>query len=244
VSVLTVAGACRRYGDTAALERLDLTVEPGEVHAIVGLNGAGKTTAMKAILGQTRLDHGSVRLFGAASAGSAQFARLGAVVDQPFGSPELEVHANIVHAARLHGMSRAGAIRAAEHWIDRLALERWSGRRARELSLGNRQRLGLACAVAHAPDLLILDEPTNALDPAGVLLLRDALVEAASRGAGVLVSSHHLDEVSRVAHRISVIHAARVVGTLTPGQADLERAFFAMVRDWDAAHPEIALARA
>jgi ABC-2 type transport system ATP-binding protein len=106
----------------------------------------------------------------------------------------------------------------------------------RGLSLGNRQRLGLACVTAHGPDLLVLDEPTNALDPAGVLLLRDVILQAAARGAGVLVSSHHLDEVSRVAGRITVVHAGRVVGALEPGQVDLERRFFEVVRDWDATH--------
>lgn len=239
-AALTLSASAKAYGDVHALAGLDLTVEPGEIHAIVGLNGAGKTTAMKAVVGHTALDTGSVSLFGVptADAGAAEFARLGFVIDQPFGYPELTVRDNIVHAGRLHGLSRDAAVAAAREWIERLALDRWAGARARELSLGNRQRLGFACAAAHEPDLLILDEPTNALDPAGVLLLRDALVAAAVRGTGVLVSSHHLDEVSRIAARITVIHVGRVVGTLEPGQTDLERRFFDVVRQWDVEHPE------
>lgn len=237
-AVLMVDAATKTYGDLHALIGLDLTVEPGEIHAIVGLNGAGKTTAMKAAVGHTALDAGSVSLFGVPTndAGPREFSRLGFVIDQPFGYPELTVRDNIVLAGRLHGLGRGDATAAAGRWIDRLELHPWERARARELSLGNRQRLGLACAAAHEPDLLILDEPTNALDPAGVLLLRDALLATAARGAGVLVSSHHLDEVSRIAARITVIHAGRVVGTLAPGQVDLERRFFDVVRQWDIAH--------
>jgi len=237
-AALTLEAATKTYDDLHALAGLSLTVEPGEIHAIVGLNGAGKTTAMKAAVGHTALDAGSVSLFGVltADAGASEFARLGFVIDQPFGYPELTIRDNIVHAGRLRGLGRDEAAAAAGVWIDRLALHPWARARARELSLGNRQRLGLACAAAHEPDLLILDEPTNALDPAGVLLLRDALVATAARGAGVLVSSHHLDEVSRIAARITVIHAGRVVGTLEPGQVDLERRFFDVVRQWDAEH--------
>jgi ABC-2 type transport system ATP-binding protein len=237
---LRLDDASKAYGDLHALAGLSLTVEPGEIHAIVGLNGAGKTTAMKVAVGHTALDAGSVSLFGVphAEAGPAEFARLGFVIDQPFGYPELTVRDNIVHAGRLHGLGRREAAASADLWIERLDLRRWARAQTRTLSLGNRQRLGFACVATHEPDLLILDEPTNALDPAGVLLLRDALVSAADRGAGVLVSSHHLNEVSRIAASITVIHAGRVVGTLEPGQVDLERLFFDVVRRWDAEHAE------
>ncbi|WP_062290048.1 ABC transporter ATP-binding protein [Demequina phytophila] len=238
MTLLEISGAVRAYGDLRALDGLSLTVEPGQIHAIVGLNGAGKTTAMKAMVGHTRLDAGEVRLCGTplAQAGPAVFARLGFAIDQPFGYPELSVRDNVVHAARLHGLDRDAAAAAARSWLARLELAPWAGRRARGLSLGNRQRLGLACVAAHRPDLLILDEPTNALDPAGILLLRDVILAAAARGAGVLVSSHHLDEVSRIAHRITLVHAGRVIGTLEPGEVDLERRFFEAVRAWDAGH--------
>lgn len=240
MTALELTDAVKTYGSITALAHLSLIVEPGEIHAIVGLNGAGKTTAMKAAVGHTALDSGSVSLFGAERPGPREFARLGFVVDQPFGYPELTVRDNIAASARLHGLGRGASAAAADEWIDRLALHPWADRRARGLSLGNRQRLGLACAAAHRPQLLILDEPTNALDPAGVLLLRDAVVGAAAGGAGVLVSSHHLDEVSRMAHRITVVHAGRVIGTLEPGLVDLERHFFEKVRAWDASHQEVA----
>jgi ABC-2 type transport system ATP-binding protein len=97
------------------------------------------------------------------------------------------------------------------------------------LSLGNRQRLGLASALQHGPRIIVLDEPTNALDPAGVILLREALLQRAAAGAGILVSSHHLDEVARIADRISVINQGRLIGFLDPHGVDIERSFFGLV---------------
>jgi ABC-2 type transport system ATP-binding protein len=117
----------------------------------------------------------------------------------------------------------AGAVGDA---LAELGLESLATRRARALSLGNRQRLGLAAVLLHGPRLIVLDEPTNALDPRGVILLRESLLRRAAEGSGVLVSSHHLDEVARIADRISVLNAGRLIGTLAPGRADLERAFF------------------
>ena len=237
MSALGLTGLRKRFGDFVALDDLDLDVDAGEIHAIVGLNGAGKTTLMASVAGQVVPDAGSVSVLGSdrRHAAPALWARVGHFIEHPFAYPELTVRENITASARLHSMPEVDADRAARAWIERFVLDRWAERRARSLSLGNRQRLGLACAVAHDPDLLILDEPSNSLDPAGVLLLRDAIVERAAAGAGVLVSSHHLDEVARIADRISVVHAGRVIGHLEPHAVDLERLFFAMVHDFDEA---------
>ena len=118
-----------------------------------------------------------------------------------------------------------------EHITGELDLHRYAAVRARRMSLGNKQRLGLAAALQHNPDLIVLDEPTNALDPSGVILLREALLRRASAGDGVLVSSHHLDEVARIATRISVIADGRIIGTLDPDGIDIGRAFFSLVHN-------------
>jgi ABC-2 type transport system ATP-binding protein len=111
-----------------------------------------------------------------------------------------------------------------------LKLEQYWDRRARALSLGNRQRLGLAAALVADPTVLVLDEPTNGLDPAGVMLVRQALLRRVRQdGMAVLVSSHHLDEVARIADRITVINDGKVIGTLDPHGVDIERSFFALV---------------
>ena len=234
---LRCAGVGKSYGPQTVLAGVDLDVAAGEVHALVGLNGAGKTTLMRVALGMTRPDRGRVTILGreVPAAGRATWARVGHLVETPFAYPELTVRENLYAAARLHGLDRRAAPTAAGAVVDRLGLGPWAGRRAATLSLGNRQRVGLASALVHSPALLVLDEPTNALDPSGVVLLRDLVAEVAAAGTAVLVSSHHLDEVARVADRVSVIHAGRMVGELDPSGAELEQRFFAMVYDADRA---------
>lgn len=224
-----------RFDAGPVLRGVDLAVAPGEVHALIGFNGAGKSTLMRIALGMLRATAGSVRIDGVEveAAGPATWRTVGHAVDSPFGYPELTVRENLRAAARLHGVPVEEVAATADRALSSLELDPWADRRASTLSLGNRQRLGLASALAHDPRLLILDEPTIALDPSGVVLLRELLLDAAHRGAAVLVSSHHLDEVARIADRVSVIHAGRMVGELDPHGADLERAFFAMVREAD-----------
>ncbi len=224
----------KRYGDLTALDHLDLTVAPGEVLALVGFNGAGKTTLMRVALDMVRADEGRVTVLGTDLAGGdSDWSRVGHLVDPRFGYAELTVTENLYAAARLHGLRHGAARLAAAAAVDRLVLGPWASRRAGTLSSGNRQRLGLAAAVMHRPALLVLDEPTNALDPSGVVLLRGLVGELAAAGTAVLVSSHHLDEVARVADRVGIVHAGRLVGELDPAGRDLERAFFAMVHAAD-----------
>ncbi|MFC5139090.1 ABC transporter ATP-binding protein [Actinomycetospora rhizophila] len=228
---LEIRDAERVFGPDAGLFGATLTVAPGEVHALVGLNGSGKTTLMRAALGMVDLHAGGARIDGVPVAGLPRgaWSRVGHMVEHAFAYPDLTVRRNIRLAARLHGLPDPQARRAVDHVLAALDLERYARVRARLLSQGNRQRVGLAAALVHAPRLVVLDEPTNALDPRGVVLVRELLVARAAAGAGVLVSSHHLDEVARVAHRISVLNHGRVIGTLDPGGADLERTFFRVV---------------
>ncbi len=199
---------------------------PGEIHALVGLNGAGKSTLMKLMVGMLRPDTGAIELLDqdirTMSGGS--WARVGALIEYPFAYGELDGRTNLRLAARLHGVSPDVIPLLVEQIVDELDLGRYADVRARRMSLGNKQRLGLAAALQHRPDLIVLDEPTNALDPSGVILLREALLRRAAAGAGVLVSSHHLDEVARIATRISVLADGRMIGTLDPDGVDIERA--------------------
>lgn len=227
---IRAGGLVRRFGGTVAVRGVDLEVAAGEAHALVGLNGAGKSTLLRLLVGLLRPDRGTVELWDrpAWRAPSEVRARVGYVGGgRTYG--ELTVVENLVGAARLHGCPRTEARRRSAELVEALALDRWASRPARTLSSGNRQRLALASALIHDPDLLVLDEPTTALDPAGVLELRRIVADRLRSGVAVVVSSHHLDEMARMASVISVLHDGKVVGRLPPGGADLERQFFATV---------------
>lgn len=211
---------------------VDLTVEPGEIHALVGLNGAGKSTFMKLALDMLRPDAGTVAINGidTRDAPAMMWATVGHLVEHPLAYPELTTRANLGLGARLHAIAPPEIPRLVEDILDELTLTPYADLRARVLSSGNRQRLGLASALQHNPSLIVLDEPTNTLDPSGVILLREALLRRVREmGAAVLVSSHHLDEVARIADRITVLNDGRVIGGLDPDGVDIERSFFELV---------------
>lgn len=235
--LIRASGLVRRFDGEAAVDGIDLDVESGEIHAIVGLNGAGKTTLMRLVLGMLRPQAGTAQILGheAWQADVSIWRHVGCAVESPFAYPELTVRENLESAALLHGMPRTDFDDEIERAIDRFELRRWAGRRASTLSLGNRQRLGLAAALVHEPSILVLDEPANALDPAGVVFIRELLRASADRGAAVMVSSHHFDQLARVADRITVLHRGRVVGKLDADGADLEQQFFEMVHAADQA---------
>lgn len=228
---LELVAVSKDYDDLTALAGVDLTVQPGEIHALVGLNGAGKSTLMRVLLGMTRPSAGVARVRGTpvTAIRPQDWRGVGHLVESPLAYPELTVADNLRIAGLLAGLSRPKACAGAERVASELALMPWWRKRARTLSLGNRQRLGLGGALLADPTVLVLDEPTNGLDPAGVVLVRRAVLARAAQGAAVLVSSHHLDEVARIATRISVINGGRMIGTIDPGGTDIERRFFDLV---------------
>nr|WP_282099574.1 ABC transporter ATP-binding protein [Arthrobacter sp. E3] len=171
-----------------------------------------------------------VRGFDVAQMRSSGWVGVGHLIDTPLAYPELTVKANLQIAGRLAGLNRADAHAAASRLGEELLLSKWWTRRVRTLSLGNRQRLGIAAALVADPEVLVLDEPTNAPDPAGTVVVRRILLERVHEtGASVLVSSHHLDEVARITDQITVINAGRIIGELAPAGVNLERRFFDLV---------------
>lgn len=212
--MIETSGLTKHYGDVVAVDQLSLRIRPGEIYALLGLNGAGKTTTIRMLLGMVRPTSGTVSVLGTQvrPGQHAVWARVGYLVETPAAYPELTVTENLRVAARLRGQTDR---RMVDEVIDLLGLERYANRKARTLSLGNAQRLGLAKALLHRPELLILDEPANGLDPAGVAEVRD-LLHGLSRehGVTVLLSSHILTEVARLATRIGVIHQGRLVREL------------------------------
>jgi ABC-2 type transport system ATP-binding protein len=202
----------KRYGAVTAVDDVALQVAAGEIYALLGLNGAGKTTTIRMMLGMIRPTRGRVALFGQPVGPAAQravWARVGYLVEAPAAYPELTVRENLEVVRRLR---RLADPRSVDDVIERLRLRPYAERRARTLSQGNAQRLGLAKALIHGPELLVLDEPANGLDPAGVVEVRHLLHELVERhGTTLFLSSHILAEVARLATRIGVIHEGRLL---------------------------------
>jgi len=201
----------KRYGDVAAVEGLSLRVAQGEIYAFLGLNGAGKTTTIRMLLGMIKPSHGSATVLGKhVHLGSRDpWAQVGYLVETPHAYPELSVRENLEVARRLHPGTERNAV---SQTIERLGLAAYADRRAGILSQGNAQRLGLAKALLHHPSLLLLDEPANGLDPAGIVEIRALLLELTRQeGVTVFMSSHILAEVSRLAKRIGIIHEGRLL---------------------------------
>jgi len=227
---LVARGATRVFANGAGVFDLNLSLVPGQIFALVGLNGAGKSTLMRVLLGMLRPDRGEVRLAGypLSRAPIGAWAEVGHLVEYPLAYPELSARRNLELSARLRGVTTVDS--AVDAIIREFALEEYEKRRVRTLSLGNKQRVGLAAALQHNPSVIVLDEPTNALDPAGVIRLRETLLRRAGDGAAVLVSSHHLDEVARIADRVIVMNSGRLIGDLDPATPEIEHAFFEAVR--------------
>lgn len=224
----------KRYRHTTAVDGLSLRVEPGEVYGFLGLNGAGKSTTIRMLLGMTRPTSGTVRLFGRAR---PDWRRVGYLVDGAHAYPGLTVRENLEITRRLR---REPDRAAADRVTDLFGLTPYRDRRAGTLSLGNAQRLGLAKAVLHRPDLLVLDEPANGLDPLGIVELRGILRRLAHQeGTAILVSSHILAEVARTADRIGIIDRGRMLTEFpaidlprcTCGAEDLEDVFLRLLTD-------------
>ncbi len=219
-AAIETRGLTKRYRDVVAVDSLDLRVEPGEVYGFLGLNGAGKTTTIRTLLGMVRPSRGAVSLLGrtVGPGGAGPWRRVGHLVEGPAAYPELTVRENLEIARRLYGVEDRGATSRA---LERFGLGAAAERRAGTLSTGNRQRLSLARALLHEPELLLLDEPANGLDPAGVVEVRELLgALARERGVTIFMSSHILAEVNRLATRVGILHHGRLIEELDA--ADLE----------------------
>jgi ABC-2 type transport system ATP-binding protein len=189
-----------------AVNDVSIRVRAGEIYGFLGLNGAGKTTTIRMLLGMIRPTAGEIRLVGQTLRPGQQgpWDKVGYLVEVPSAYPELTVGENIEITRRLRGLHDK---KVTNQILERLQLGAYQDVRAENLSLGNAQRLGLAKALIHQPDVLILDEPTNGLDPAGILEVRELLQELAHQhGTTVFISSHILSEIALMATRIGIIH--------------------------------------
>jgi ABC-2 type transport system ATP-binding protein len=213
MSAIRAEGLGKRYGDTLALDGLDLTVSEGEVYGYLGPNGAGKTTTIRLLLGLHRPSAGRAELFGidAWRDPVAAHRRVAYVAGEPFLWPALTSAETFEYLARLHGGTDAGY---RDVLVERFKVE--VDKKVRTLSKGNRQKVQLVAAFASRADLLVLDEPTSGLDPLMEMAFRQSVHEAKERGQTVFLSSHILSEVEALCERVGILRGGRLVdeGTL------------------------------
>ena len=206
---ITVSGVEKTFGWGArsfkALDGLSLSVPQGCVYGLLGPNGAGKSTLLRIIAGLVRLDRGSIAIFGDPACRKSR-RRLGMLIEAPSFYPFLTAREHLEMFAR---MGNAAAM--VEPILRRVGIGHAADKRVAAFSLGMKQRLGIGCALVARPDAIVLDEPTNGLDPDGILEMRSLIVELAQRdGITVLMSSHLLDEVQRVCERVAILQHGRM----------------------------------
>lgn len=199
----------RRYGDVIALQDLSLRVRRGQMYGFVGTNGAGKTTAMRIILGVLRADAGRIELDGHPLT-AADLRQFGYMPEERGLYPKMEIVDQLAYLARLHGIDKAAAFRRADDLLERFGLAERRRDKLEALSLGNQQRVQVAAAMVHSPGVLVLDEPFSGLDPLAVDEVVSVIAEHAARGIPVLFSSHQLDVVERLCDDLVIIADGRI----------------------------------
>ena len=207
---LEIDGISKRYGDVVALDGLSLEVPSGEVFGFVGRNGAGKTTAMRIVLGVLNADEGEVRFAGTPLTFELR-RRIGYMPEERGLYPKMRIAEQLAYLGELHGMGRAAAWAAARTWLERFGLADRANDDVQSLSMGNQQRVQLAAALVFAPIMLVLDEPFAALDPVAVDVMSTVLREQADAGLPVIFSSHELELVERICDRLAIVNRGKVV---------------------------------
>jgi len=208
--VLDVKDVVKHYGSVVALDGVGFTVGRGQLLGFLGPNGAGKTTTMRAILGLISLDGGRITWDGAAIDDAVR-RHIGYMPAERGMYPKMRVREHVVYYARLAGLDRGEAERAADRWLERVDLADRRDTDVQDLSSGNQQRVQLALALVNDPDLLVLDEPFSGLDPLAVDVLKEILVERVEGGSALLFSSHQLDLVQDLSRDVVVIDHGRIV---------------------------------
>ncbi len=220
VHAVRATNLVKRFGTTTAVDRLNITISPGEVRGLLGPNGAGKTTLLRMLFGLIRPDCGTVELLGHTldHLGGDALDAVGGFVEEPCFYPYLSGRANLTLLAKLDGR-RAGP-REIDDALERVDLGDPAGDRVSGYSTGMRQRLGLAAALLRRPRLLLLDEPTSGLDPAGIRAVVRLVRELSAEGVAVLLSSHHIGELEKLCDSYTVLRHGRVMWDGTAAELD------------------------
>lgn len=234
-SIVRTTGLTKRYGARAAVDGVDMEVTKGEIYGFLGPNGAGKTTTLRMLVGLVAPSSGTASVFGSRPGDPAALRRIGALIEGPGCFPYLSGRDNLRVLARYRGLGRVDVDAA----LERVGLSERADERYRDYSLGMKQRLGVGVALLGGPDLLILDEPTNGLDPAGMTQMRDLITELAADGHTVLLSSHLLAEVQQICDRVGVISGGQLLTQSTVAELRGSSSLLVRADPAEAAYPAV-----
>jgi ABC-2 type transport system ATP-binding protein len=213
MNIIETEKVSKTFKTVTALDNISIQVKEGEIYGFLGLNGAGKTTLIRILLNMIKPASGKIRIFGnKPDKDNRLWNNVGYMVETPHAYPDLSVFENLTVYFELRQLKNKKLI---DDIIEKLNLANYANTKAKYLSLGNRQRLGLAKALMHSPKLLILDEPVNGLDPEGIVEVRELLRELSGNGTTIFLSSHILGEISKLANRIAIIHKGKLVNELS-----------------------------
>ena len=219
MAVIQTSGLSKRYRDKWAVDHLDLTVEQGDIYGFIGRNGAGKSTTLKLLCGLARPTQGEALIFGKPIRDVVARRRVGALIEQAGLYPDLSGRENLRLYATLLGLDSPE--RQVEETLETVGLSPKEKKPVKHYSMGMKQRLGVGVALLGGPDLLLLDEPINGLDPEGIREMRELLLRLnRERGLTILVSSHILGELSKIATRYGIIQEGRMVEQITAGELE------------------------
>ena len=211
----------KKFRDVLAVSEISINVNRGEIYGFLGLNGAGKTTTIRMLLGMISPNSGAAYINGkkVTANNTDLWKEVGYLVEMPFSYPNLTVNENLEMIRRLRFIDDKKAVDAV---VDKLKLTQYANRKAKNLSLGNAQRLGVAKALIHNPSILILDEPANGFDPEGIFEIRELMSDLANnQGVTIFLSSHILGEISKFATRIGIIHRGSLIRELNTHELEI-----------------------
>ena len=229
MSVIQTMGLSKRYKDRWAVDHLDLRVEQGDIYGFIGQNGAGKSTTLKLLCGLARPTQGEALIFGKPVRDSVARRRVGALIEQPGLFPDLSGRENLRLCATLLGLDSPE--RQVEEILKTVGLAPKEKKPVHHYSMGMKQRLGVALALLGGPDLLLLDEPINGLDPEGIREMRELLLRLnREQGLTILVSSHILGELSKIATRYGILQQGRMAEQITAGELEQKCADYLRLR--------------
>ncbi|MCB2353740.1 ABC transporter ATP-binding protein [Clostridium estertheticum] len=209
--VIRTHNLTKKYKGVSVVDNLNINIEKGEIYGFLGQNGAGKTTTLRMLMGLIRISEGEVELFGQNNYSKKIYKKIGSLIEYPGFYPNLTAEENLEIHRRMAGIENIEYIKEALEIVG-LNYDEIKNKKVKSYSLGMKQRLGISRAILHKPELLILDEPTNGLDPLGIRDIREILLELRNKkGITIIISSHILSEIEHIATKIGVIHRGKLL---------------------------------